>query len=193
MVAPSLLPRHGQYEPRGVKLTHGRGAGAATASSSLGGSRPERSAWSVGVRGWLSVRPRAPAPQGCFGGFWAEQAHADHPPVVIDPLDRIAVQLELGHDCGREVNPAGVQLGKSDRLLAGQTQSLEQPLLLRVSERHRPDCRPAGLGDAPAAAAGGGLQRPGAFRAPAGTAQTACARFAGSLLGARVHDTTTGL
>ena len=70
--------------------------------------------------GWLSVLPGAP--RLCcerFGGFWAEQAHADQPPVVIDALDRVSVQLELGHDCGREVNPASVQLGKSDRLLAG--------------------------------------------------------------------------
>jgi hypothetical protein len=46
--------------------------------------------------------------------------------VVIDALDRVSVQLELGHDGGREVNPAGVQLGKSDRLLGGLTQPLEQ-------------------------------------------------------------------
>ncbi len=38
------------------------------------------------------------------------------------------MQLELGHDCGREVNPATVQLGKSDRLLAGLAQPLWQPL-----------------------------------------------------------------
>ena len=71
---------------------------------------------------WLSVLPGAPSPPLCcgrFGWFWAEQAHADQPPVVIDTLDRVSVQLELGNDCGREVNPAGVQLGKSDRLLAG--------------------------------------------------------------------------
>jgi hypothetical protein len=35
-----------------------------------------------------------------------------------------------------------VQLGKSDRLVAGLAQALQQPLLLSVSERHRPDCRP---------------------------------------------------
>lgn len=75
--------------------------------------------------GWLPVRPGPlPACGGRFGGFWAEQAHADHPPVVIDTLDRISVQLELRNDRGREVNPAGVQLGKSNRLLAGLTQPL---------------------------------------------------------------------
>jgi hypothetical protein len=66
-----------------------------------------------------------------------EQSQADEPPVVIDALDEISVQLELGDDGGREVNPAGVQLGKSDRLVAGLAQSLQQPLLLDVSGRHR--------------------------------------------------------
>jgi hypothetical protein len=66
-----------------------------------------------------------------------EQAHADEPLVVIDALDDVSVQLELGDDGGREVNPAGVQLGKGDRLVAGLAQALEQPLLLGVSERHR--------------------------------------------------------
>ena len=47
-----------------------------------------------------------------------EQAHADHPPVVIDALDDVSVQLELGDDGGREVNPSGVQLGESDGLVA---------------------------------------------------------------------------
>jgi hypothetical protein len=65
-----------------------------------------------------------------------KQAHADQPPVVVDALDRVSVQLELGDDGGWEVNPAGVKLGKSDRLVAGLAQALEQPLLLGVSERH---------------------------------------------------------
>jgi hypothetical protein len=42
-----------------------------------------------------------------------EQAHADQSPVVIDALDRVSVQLELGHDGGWEVNPAGVKLGRA--------------------------------------------------------------------------------
>ena len=74
---------------------------------------------------------------GCVAGFWMEQAHADEPSVVIDALDDVSVQLELGHDCGREVNPAGVQLDKSNRPAAGLAQALQQPLLLGVSERHR--------------------------------------------------------
>ena len=49
-----------------------------------------------------------------------EQTHAGQPPVVIDALDHVSVQLELGDDGGREVNPAGVKLGKSDRLVAGR-------------------------------------------------------------------------
>jgi hypothetical protein len=48
-----------------------------------------------------------------------EQAHADQSLVVIHALDRVPVQLELGHDGGWEVNPASVQLGKSDRPAAG--------------------------------------------------------------------------
>jgi hypothetical protein len=53
-----------------------------------------------------------------------EQAHPDEPSVVIDALDDVSVQLELGDNGGREVNPAGVKLGKSDRLVAGLAQSL---------------------------------------------------------------------
>src|ERR1035437_2148885 len=78
-----------------------------------------------------------PVRGGCVSGFWPEQAHADQPPVVIDALDHVSVQLELGDDGGRERNPAGVQLAKSDRLVAGLAQALQQPLLLDVSERHR--------------------------------------------------------
>jgi len=86
---------------------------------------------------WLSVRAAPPGRGGCVRRFWMQQAHADEPPVVIDALDDVSVELELGDDGGREVNPAGVKLGESDRLLAGLAQSLEQPLLLGVSERHR--------------------------------------------------------
>jgi hypothetical protein len=48
-----------------------------------------------------------------------EQAHPDQPPVVRDTLDQVSVQLELGDDGGREANPAGAQVGKGDRLVAG--------------------------------------------------------------------------
>ena len=102
---------------------------------------PEPTVWAI--RGdremycWLSVLSALPVRGGCVPGFWLEQAHADQPPVVIDALDDVAVQLELGDDGGREVNPAGMQLGESDRLVAGLAQSLQQPLLLDVSGRHR--------------------------------------------------------
>ena len=84
----------------------------------------------------LSVRPRQPAPGrgGCSEGFWLEQAHPDQPTVIIDALDRVSAQIELAHDGGREVNPAGVQLSEGDGLLAGLAQPLEQPLLLGVSD-----------------------------------------------------------
>ena len=103
---------------------------------------PELTVWAIrGDREMycsrLSVRPVLPGRGGCSRGFWLEQPHADQPPVVIDALDHVSVQLELGDDGGRERDPAGVQLGKSDRLVAGLAQALQQPLLLDVSERHR--------------------------------------------------------
>jgi hypothetical protein len=92
------------------------------------------------VVSWLSVRPMPPPPPG-YGGrvgrFGKEQAHADQLLVVVDALDRVPVQLKLGHDGCWEVNPAGVQFGESDGLVAGLAQALEQPLLLGVSKRHR--------------------------------------------------------
>ena len=103
---------------------------------------PELTVWAIrGDREMycsrLSVRPAPAGRGGCVPGFWLEQAYADQPAVVIDALDRVSGQLELGDDGGRERNPAGVQLGKTDRLVAGLAQSLQQPLLLDVSERHR--------------------------------------------------------
>lgn len=91
--------------------------------------------------GGLSVRPRPSAPRvcgGCVPGFWMDEAHADQPSVVMDAIDHVSVQLELGDDGGWEVNPAGVQFGKRDWLVSGLAQSVQQPLLLGVSGRHRP-------------------------------------------------------
>jgi hypothetical protein len=73
----------------------------------------------------LSVRPASSAPAvggSCVAGFWIEQAHADQSPMVIDALDDESVELELGDDGCREVNPAGAQLGESYRLVAGMAQ-----------------------------------------------------------------------
>ena len=69
---------------------------------------------------WLTVRPAPPGRGGYVRGFSLEQAHADQPPVVIDALDRVAVQLELGDDGGWEVNPAGMQrpAGRRPRAVA---------------------------------------------------------------------------
>ena len=39
--------------------------------------------------------------------------------MVIDPLDHVSVELEFGNDGGRERDPAGVQVGKRDRLITG--------------------------------------------------------------------------
>jgi hypothetical protein len=77
-----------------------------------------------------------------------EQAHADELPVVVDALDRVSVQLELGDDGGWEVDPAGVEVRKSDRLVAGLAQSLQQPLLLGVSARHDRIVGSSGIGGA---------------------------------------------
>jgi hypothetical protein len=56
---------------------------------------------------------------GRVPGFWIEQANPDEEPVVIDAVDDVPVELEFGHDGGRERDPAGVQFGKRDRLIAG--------------------------------------------------------------------------
>jgi hypothetical protein len=58
--------------------------------------------------------------------------------VVIDPLDRVPRQPEFTDNGCWEVNPTGVQLGKRDRPVASLAQSHKQPLLLDVTERHRP-------------------------------------------------------
>jgi hypothetical protein len=42
----------------------------------------------------------------------------------MDALDDVSIQLELGDDGGREVNPAGAELDKSDRLFTSLAQSL---------------------------------------------------------------------
>jgi hypothetical protein len=82
------------------------------------------------ARGWLSVRPRPSAPSvcgwcvECVAGFWIEKPHADQPPLFVDAFDDVSVHLELGDDGGREVDPAGAELGKSDRLFTGLAQSL---------------------------------------------------------------------
>jgi hypothetical protein len=74
------------------------------------------------------------------------QAHDDELPVVIDAVDRVSVQLELGDDGGWEVNPAGMELGKSDRLVAGLAQSLQRPLLLGVGACHDRIVASSGIG-----------------------------------------------
>jgi hypothetical protein len=64
--------------------------------------------------------------------------------LLTDALDRVSVQLKLGDDGGREINPAGVQVSKRDRLIARFAQRVQQSPLLRVKQNHRPDCRPRG-------------------------------------------------
>ena len=94
--------------------------------------------------GWLPVRSPPPG-GGRVRGFWLEQADADQPAVVIDALDDVSVQFELGYDGGRERDPGGVQLGERDRLVASLAEVLQQPLLLGVSGRHRWIVAPSGI------------------------------------------------
>jgi hypothetical protein len=53
--------------------------------------------------------------------------------MLIDTLNGVSVQFKLADDGGREVNAAGAQLVKRDRLLAGLAQVLQHLLLLSVS------------------------------------------------------------
>ena len=59
------------------------------------------------------MRPAPPVCGACVRGFWPEQAHADHPAVVIDALDEVPVQLELGDDGGPERDPVGCSSAKA--------------------------------------------------------------------------------
>jgi hypothetical protein len=88
-------------------------------------------------------------------------ACAGEQPGVIDALDRVSVQLELGYDGGWEVNPAGAQLGERDGLVAGLVQSprsrcccgqrasstgLPLPMRMGVSDVPEPRCRHSTFG-----------------------------------------------
>ena len=59
--------------------------------------------------------PPLPHCGGRLGRLWMEKAHANHPPLVVDPLDGVSVHLELADDGSREVDPVAVQLGESER------------------------------------------------------------------------------
>ena len=78
----------------------------------------------------MRPRPSAPPVRGwcvelCVAGSWIAKSDADQPPVFMDAFDDVSVQLELGDDGGREVNPAGAELGKSDRLFTGAQSTCE--------------------------------------------------------------------
>jgi hypothetical protein len=53
---------------------------------------------------------------GWIRGFGVQQADADLAAVLVDALDHVSVELKLADDDGGEVNPAGAQLIKRDRL-----------------------------------------------------------------------------
>ena len=66
---------------------------ARTQSSAPGAVRGDRGAWRVAI----AAAGAAGASGGaCVPGLWLEQAHPDQPPVVIDALDEVSVQLEFG-------------------------------------------------------------------------------------------------
>jgi hypothetical protein len=70
-----------------------------------------------------------------------EQAHADQPPLVMDALDDVSVQLELGDDGGWKVNPAGVKLRQ--KRPAGRPRCARAPTAAAaagVKENNRPIC-----------------------------------------------------
>jgi hypothetical protein len=79
---------------------------------------------------------------GRFPGFWIAHAHPGQPPLVIDAVVEVSVQLELADDGGWEVNPAGVKIGKSDGRDAGPAQAL---CWASVSVIVQIDSTPAGL------------------------------------------------
>jgi hypothetical protein len=57
--------------------------------------------------------------------------------MLSDALDRIPIELKLADHRGRKANPRGVQLRKRDRPLGRPAQLVEQPLLLRITGRHK--------------------------------------------------------
>ena len=61
--------------------------------------------------------------------------------MLVDPLDRLPVELKLADDHGGKVNLTGAQLAERHRLRARAPQSLEHPQLLGLNERHQPDSR----------------------------------------------------
>jgi hypothetical protein len=53
-----------------------------------------------------------------------EKPNAGRPPVFMDTLDDVSVELQLGDDGGWEVNAGGVELDKGDRMFTGLAQLL---------------------------------------------------------------------
>jgi hypothetical protein len=55
----------------------------------------------------------------------------------VHAVDRVAVELELAGDGGRERDPRGAQLGERDRLPGRLAQPTEQALLLTIERHHK--------------------------------------------------------
>ena len=66
-----------------------------------------------------------------------DQAQPNQSPVLVHPLDRVAVQLQLA-DHGRwGVKPSRAQRGKRHRPLTSTTQLLKGQTMLSLNEHHR--------------------------------------------------------
>ncbi len=90
--------------------------------------------------------PSQPAPWAGRRGdprlLFLEQAHTDEATVAVHALDHVSAEPELGHDRGRKVDAAGVQVGEGDRLTARGSQPRQKPLLLRIAPLDHADSVP---------------------------------------------------
>jgi hypothetical protein len=89
----------------------------------------------------------ARTPGARVGVLRFDQAQSDQSPVLIHPLDRVAVQLQLA-DHGRwGVKPSRAQRRKRHRLLTSTPQLLKRQTMLSLNERHRTDYQHSGRAD----------------------------------------------
>ena len=96
-------------------------------------------AWTAGPRP-LSMPPGPPmaaTPGARVGVLRFDQAQADQSPVLIYPLDRVAVQLQLADHGRGGVKPSRAQRGKRHRPLTSTTQLRKRQTMLSLNERRR--------------------------------------------------------
>ena len=89
--------------------------------------------WTSGPLSMPPGPPIAATPGVHVGVLRFDQAQADQSPVLIHPLDRVAVQLQLA-DHGRwGIKPSRTQRGKRHRLLTSTTQLLKRQTMLGLN------------------------------------------------------------